>query len=89
MELNIDVDIPPPGRAPKRGRWPFGKMEVGHSLFAKGIEGMQMVTAIRVYQHRHQAEGWRCTVRRDGKGWRAWRIAGLLPVMIVASGMLT
>ena len=61
-KVEIEKGIPIP---PKRGRYPWNNMEVGDSFFA--IERVAASWASR----RH---GRRFSMRREGDGWRVWRI---------------
>jgi hypothetical protein len=53
-------------------RYPFDLLEIGDSLWVRGDEGRAMFSAARQYAARHPP--WRCTGRKQERGWRVWRI---------------
>lgn len=72
--MRIDRGIPIPKRA-KRNQYPFGRMEIGDSVFfpdePKGNQSNPAVGA-RVYRRRH---GKVFTTRVENGGVRIWRVS--------------
>jgi hypothetical protein len=72
--MHIDTNIPPPGDAPPRQKYPFPDMLVGDSfLFTEDAPIQNLRTAAYMYGRRHP--GVKFTVRKHGDGWRVWRVA--------------
>ena len=69
MELTKEV---PPPTTKGRTKYPFNKMEVGHSFAAPGEEYKLVAAAAYAYARR---KGVKMIVRKDGADVRCWRIA--------------
>lgn len=75
-EIKIDRSIPPP-RTFRYNSWPFGKLKVGESFFAgpeiAGHAGQILRPAASQYHIRNP--DWHYITRKEGDGFRLWRIA--------------
>ena len=74
VAMQIEKNIPLPGGADPRERYPFPEMAIGDSfmvLDATWIKNLR--SAAYMYSRRHP--GARFTCRRHGEGWRLWRVS--------------
>ena len=83
-EICIERGIPMPGpdyHAKAASKFPFGDMQIGDSFFASAA-GSKNVTTLRAqihnaatYYRTAKVPGFKIATRREGDGYRAWRIA--------------
>lgn len=66
----IEKGIPMWSRA--ASAWNFGEMEVGDSVW---LELDKMPSAAAAYGKLTKAKGWKFGRRRDGDGYRVWRVS--------------
>jgi len=68
----IDTSIPAPRKRGRPPKWPFAKLDVGHSF-----RGDVSVLALRhaAWRAHVSLPGRRFIVREEGTGARCWRIA--------------
>lgn len=73
MEIERHIPIPPER---EQRHYPFAVMQPGDSLFDPDPKtGRSLAGAIRVFAHKHRQAGWKAATRREGTGWRVWRVA--------------
>jgi len=72
--MKIESNIPLPGGADPRERYPFPDMAVGDSFLILDKDWIKNLrSAAYMYSRRHP--GVRFTCRRYEQGWRLWRVA--------------
>lgn len=73
MEFKIQKNVPIPGKAKKKSKYPFDKMGVGES-FAAPIKPQGLYIASRKWAKDNENKA-RFIVRAENDGSRCWRIA--------------
>jgi len=74
VRMKIESNIPLPGGADPRERYPFPDMAVGDSFLILDKDWIKNLrSAAYMYSRRHP--GVRFTCRRYEQGWRLWRVA--------------
>lgn len=68
MSIKIDKNI----TIPPKGKYPFGEMEVGDSFDIGVVPAGNVRSAASIFAKRNSDYAF--TVRRNGKGYRCWRI---------------
>lgn len=71
MEIKIQKNVPIPGKAKKKSKYPFEKMAVGDS-FAAPVKPAGLYAAARKWVKDNNSK-WRFTVRAENEGARCWR----------------
>ena len=71
MEFKIQKNVPIPGKAKKKSKYPFEKMGVGDS-FAASVKPAGLYVAARKWAKENNAAA-RFVVRAEGEGSRCWR----------------
>lgn len=73
MEIKIQKNVPIPGKAKKKSKYPFEKMSVGDS-FAAPVKPAGLYVAARKWAKDNNTDT-RFVVRAEGEGARCWRTA--------------
>lgn len=69
--FKIEKGIPTPPRRSTKKIYPFSEMEVGDSFLAE----KRTVGRAAIGFAKHHKNGWKFALRKDGDGFRIWRIA--------------
>lgn len=72
MEIKIQKNVPLPGKAKKKSKYPFEKMSVGDSFFAS-VKTAGLYAAARKWAKENHALS-RFVVRAEGEGSRCWKV---------------
>lgn len=73
MEFKIQKNVPIPGKAKKKSKYPFEKMAIGDSFVAP-VKPAGLYVAARKWAKDNNADS-RFVVRAEGEGSRCWRAA--------------
>lgn len=73
MEIKIQKNVPIPGRAKAKSKYPFEKMSIGDS-FAAPVKPAGLYVSARKWAKDNNQEV-RFLVRAEGEGSRCWRVA--------------
>ncbi|MBA3241610.1 MAG: hypothetical protein H0T60_10340 [Acidobacteria bacterium] len=71
-DFKIEKDVPLPGKAGGRKKYPLSLMEVGDSFVVAESEGNRVASAASGWGKVH---GWTFTIRFIDGAYRCWRIA--------------
>ena len=72
MDYRIQKNVPLPGKAKKKSKYPFEKMSVGDSFYTPG-KPAGLYVAARKWAKENNPE-FRFVVRAEGEGSRCWRV---------------
>lgn len=72
IEIDKNIPMPTVQRGPGITHRPYAEMAVGDSFRIDAADAHRTRVSATKYAHRH---GKRFTVRKDGDGYRVWRVA--------------
>jgi hypothetical protein len=70
-QFKVDRDVPIPAFIEGGRKYPFNTMNVGDSFAVSALARPAVITASVTYARKH---GVKFTTRKDGSGYRIWRI---------------
>ncbi len=74
MAISIDTDIPVPAVYGKYSKYPFAKMEVGHSFLIDSNDDVASVRQAASHFVRRSKSKMKFSIRKTLDGFRCWRV---------------